>query len=538
MIKRHEAIVVGGGIAGLTAAVYLARAGVDVLLLEKNRYGGGLVNTFVRDGFRFEGGVRALLSAGVILPMLQELGITLDTLANPVSIGIEDRIMHVTSQASLEDYAALLQEFYPESVEDIARVIAVIKRVMKDMHVLYGVSNPLFNDFRNNQSYFVKVYIPWFFKFLLTLLRINRMQQPVEPYLDALVRERALRDIISQHFFKNTPAFFAMSYFYLYTDYFYPQGGVGRLPQALQDKILEFGGQIQLATEITELHAAEKHLVDRQGNRYAYEHLVWAADLKTLYRITETAGLSSDVAARIATQKATLLAGRGADSVFTLYVAVDEPPETFKTHARGHLFYTPSRQGLGEIHRSELRTLLQNWTSVSKADVLAWLDRFCERNTYEIAIPALKDPSAAPTGKTGLIISTLFEYELVKKVHESGWYDEFKAEVEQRMLEVLAASLYPALKEKLRFKFSATPLTIEKTVGSSEGAIVGWSFEAPIPVVSQMLKINAAVKTAIPHVTQAGQWSYSPTGVPTAILTGRLAPDAFLRARKKRLGKA
>jgi len=41
-------------------------------------------------------------------------------------------------------------------------------------------------------------------------------------------------------------------------------------------------------------------------------------------------------------------------------------------------------------------------------------------------------------------------------------------------------------------------------------------------------EIHDTPKTAIPHVGKAGQWSYSPTGVPTAILTGRLAADALL----------
>lgn len=532
MTERHEAIVVGGGIAGLTAAVYLARAGVDVLLLEKNADCGGLVNTFVRDDFRFEVGVRALLSAGIIFPMLEELGIALETLENTVSVGIEDRIMHVTSQESLADYAALLRHFYPASEADIARVMTIIRRVMKDMHVLYGVSNPIFHDFRTNIPYFIKVYMPWFFKFVVTLLRISHMQRPVEPYLDTLVRDRALRDIISQHFFKNTPAFFAMSYFYLYTDYFYPQGGAGRLSQALRDKTIAFGGKIKTATVVTEVHAAARQLVDHQGQRYAYDHLVWAADLKTLYRITNTAGLPPKAAAEIATQEAALAAGRGADSVFTVYAAVDEPPETFKAISNGHLFYTPVRQGLGEIHRSELRATLQNWDAVSKAEVLAWLTRFCQFNTYEISIPVLKDPTAAPEGKTGLIISTLFDYELVKKVEESGWYEAFKAEVENRILDVLSASLYPMLKDKLRFKFSATPLTIEKTFGNSDGAIVGWSFETPVPVTHQMIRVNDAVRTAIPHVTQAGQWAYSPAGVPMAILTGRLAVQAMEKRKK------
>lgn len=536
-MERHEVIVVGGGIAGLTATAYLAREGFDVLLLEKNERCGGLINTFMKEGFRFEGGVRALESAGIILPMLKDLGIPLETLKNPVSVGIEDRIMQVNSPESLKDYAALLKEMYPDSIEDIDRVIATIKRVMKDMRVLYGVSNPLFNDFRSDTAYFVKVYIPWFFKFLITLLNISRMRGPVEEFLDGIVRQRSLRDIISQHFFKGTPTFFAMSYFYLYTDYFYPKGGAGQLAAVVQDKIRAVGGQIKTVTEITEINAAERWVGDSTGNRYAYEHLIWAADLKTLYRLTQTAGLPPEVVSSIEAQKQNLLAGRGADSILTLYVGVDTPPETFRKISQGHFFYTPSRQGLGEIHRSELIALLQNWSTVSKADVLAWLDRYCELTTYEISIPALKESAAAPEGKTGLIISTLFEYELVKRVVESGWYEEFKVEVERKMIDVLASSVYPMLRESLLFKFSTTPLTIEKMVGSSEGAIVGWSFQTPIPVVSSMLKINDAVKTAIPHVTQAGQWSYSPTGVPTAILTGRLAPDTLIRQRKARMRK-
>ncbi len=57
--NRYDTIVAGGGIAGLTSAVYLARAGQKVLLIEKNDVTGGLVNSFSRDGYRFDAGVRA-----------------------------------------------------------------------------------------------------------------------------------------------------------------------------------------------------------------------------------------------------------------------------------------------------------------------------------------------------------------------------------------------------------------------------------------------------------------------------------------------
>ena len=45
---KYDAIVVGGGIAGLTSAAFLAKAGRSVLLCEKENACGGLLNTFER----------------------------------------------------------------------------------------------------------------------------------------------------------------------------------------------------------------------------------------------------------------------------------------------------------------------------------------------------------------------------------------------------------------------------------------------------------------------------------------------------------
>jgi phytoene dehydrogenase-like protein len=353
------------------------------------------------------------------------------------------------------------------------------------------------------------------------------MRGPVEDFLATLLPNRSLRDIVDQHFFRATPAFFALSYFYLYTDYLYPKGGVGQLAEKVTEKVLELGGAIQLETRVINVDVAQRLLEDEQGNQYAYDDLIWAADLKTLYRIAKYDGLPPPAQDRIERKKGAILAARGTDSVFSVYLGVNEPPETFRRISHGQFFYTPSREGLGETHRSELRAMLRNWAQVSRKDVLSWLDRFYRLNTFEISIPVLKDPTAAPPGKTGLIISTLFEYDLVKKVLDDGWYQEFKAAAEERMIAVLAGSIYPLLKDRVLFRFSATPIAIANTVGSSEGAIVGWSFENTIPVTNSMLRVNEAVKTVFPHVLKAGQWSYSPSGVPTAILTGRLAANAL-----------
>ncbi|MCK7493378.1 MAG: hypothetical protein MZW92_19760 [Comamonadaceae bacterium] len=137
--------------------------------------------------------------------------------------------------------------------------------------------------------------MPWLPKFIFTVGKINRMNMPVEDYLTTIVKNPSLRDMISQHFFKNTPAFFALSYFSLYLDYFYPKGGVGKLSEALKNKILGMGGEIKTETRIVEVMAEQALLKDQNNITYQYDNLIWAADLKTLYRITETEDLSPKI---------------------------------------------------------------------------------------------------------------------------------------------------------------------------------------------------------------------------------------------------
>jgi phytoene dehydrogenase-like protein len=531
--SKYDTIIVGGGIAGLTSAAYLSRAGQKVLLIEKNMECGGLVNSFIRDGFQFDSGVRALEDAGIIFPMLKDLGIKLDVVKSKVTLGIENEFLHIEDLSSLLKYRTLLIKLYPECDGEIDKVLKVIRKIMKHMDVLYGIENPVFKDLKHDREFIFRKLLPWLPRFIFTVGKINNMNMPVEEYLTTIVKNTSLRDIISQHFFKNTPTFFALSYFSLYLDYFYPKGGIGKLPEALKNKILECGGEIKTETKIIEIVADKSLLKDQNNISYQYNNLIWAADLKTLYKITRIEGFSPKIKTSFEESKSKILKNRGGDSVFSLFLGVDEPLESFRKIANGHFFYTPSKIGLGETHRGELNYLLTNFEKIEKDQILAWLDKFTRLNTYEISIPGLKDPELVPPGKTGIIISFLAEYDLFNKIRIAGWLDEFISEIENRVLNVISDSVYPMLQDKTIAHFSFTPLSIENRVGSSEGAITGWSFQKSMPVINKIQNSDRSVLTPIPSIFQAGQWAYSPAGVPMSILTGKLAADKALKETRK-----
>ncbi|KAK1775335.1 putative phytoene dehydrogenase [Copromyces sp. CBS 386.78] len=77
--RPRSAIVVGAGAGGIAIAARLAKAGVDVTVLEKNDFTGGrcsLIHT--KDGYRFDQGPSLLLLPGLFRETFEDLGTTLE----------------------------------------------------------------------------------------------------------------------------------------------------------------------------------------------------------------------------------------------------------------------------------------------------------------------------------------------------------------------------------------------------------------------------------------------------------------------------
>jgi len=107
-MSTPQTIVIGAGIAGLTAAYQLHKAGHDVLVLEANSYSGGRMFTIDWEGFRVDGGAKFVTTSDrFLLEMVQEVGLADQLVKSEEGLTItiyRDGEMHSANFLSLLSY--------------------------------------------------------------------------------------------------------------------------------------------------------------------------------------------------------------------------------------------------------------------------------------------------------------------------------------------------------------------------------------------------------------------------------------------------
>ena len=189
-----------------------------------------------------------------------------------------------------------------------------------------------------------------------------------------------------------------------------------------------------------------------------------------------------------------------------------------------------NKKGLSQLSIESL--MHKHQLSEDSEELYAWLKLYLENTTYELSIPVLRDENLAPKGQTGLIVSTLMDYKLTQHFKKLNRYDEFKTFCEETIFSIIKLRFDLQERDLLK-SIVSTPLTIESKTYAHQGSVSGYSFKNhPFPVQYQFLKVSQAVKTGFKDIYQAGQFSFNPSGVPVAILTGKLAADRVIKELK------
>lgn len=504
---KIDNIVIGGGAAGLTAANVLGKSGREVLLIEKESLTGGLVNSYSSKGFVFDSGIRAIEDAGMVNILLKKLDINLEFLENPVSIGIGDRWVSLSRENALVEYEKMLGDLFSNEKTSLRNIFKEIEKIEKDLSLLYSIDNPLFLDKKDFQdiSYLTKTLFPWLIKMKFSKRERKEYRTPVEDYLRKYTKNQRLIDMICQHFFKDSPASFALGYFSLYKDYKYPKGSTGEFSKRLRSNLNKYNVKV-IQGEVVFLDPNEMKVRTESGEEYFGENIIWAGNQRSLFEVSKS---TKESKLWLEKYKYT----KGNDSILSLDLGVNLDSNNFKYP---HSFYTPSLEGISSIEIPK-----SNWKD--------YIVDYLKKTTFEISIPSLRDENLSPKGKTGILVSTLMDYSFVKNIEKTGEYDEFKNLCEVTIIDILNDSIFPNLKNHVIFKNISTPVTFEKYTGNFQGAINGWAFSNDsTPALTSMKNVKDAVLTPFKNIYQCGHWTFSPSGLPVALMTGKLAADKII----------
>jgi len=138
------------------------------------------------------------------------------------------------------------------------------------------------------------------------------------------------------------------------------------------------------------------------------------------------------------------------------------------------------------------------------------------------------DLSLAPEGKTVLKVMLDSDYEYWKKSRQDP--ERYKAEKEQITNQVIALldRRFPGLAARVEMRDVATPMTWERYTGNWRGSFEGWLISTKT-LRMRMSKILPGLK----NFYMAGQWVEPGGGLPTAAMSGRNVIQIICKRDKK-----
>jgi len=475
-------IIVGAGIAGLTAGIYAQRSGFDVTIFEQHTIPGGMCTSWRRKGYLFEGAVHWPVG---MIPKVELNEIWRDTgaLSDNVNIFYHEPFFSVEWEGKTvyiyRDMERTKKHFLEISPEDAD----VINRLMKDIQILTKISIPIMDIKGVKNSKPQKMKFGKFLKMLSALPTVSKFSKmSCSEYINQF-KHPALRKVMN---------FMPMDYYAIALlctlswlhigDCGYPEGGSLAMTQRMADKFKTLGGKLIFGTKVK--------------------------------KVTTENGICTGVEL----EKETLRAD-----------AVIVTQETIA--AVNQLFSIPPKD-------KWIKELCKN----TKSSVCTYIGIGVKAKIPEIPTFDLPDPIVcggisytelgfhcyaykgyAPDGGTALTTAFLDDtYDFWKKAKDEGRYEAEKQSLAEQIKRAICAK-YPQAEGNIEVIDIATPLTYERYTGAYRGSWMSTMNKG------DKQKLYPGSLKSINSLYFAGHRMMPPGGLPVALLSGRTAAQMVCR---------
>lgn len=489
--------VIGGGLAGLAAAVRLARAGHRVTLYEKNSHLGGKMNVWKANGFTFDMGPTIITKPEVIERLFLAVGRHHEDYLNLVALDPQWRAFfadgsHIDLYSSLHRMNSELQRFAPQEVANYLRFLSY-------SHRMNSIAEQWFYWKPYGSLHDLMTASPMNLQSALLALQMDpftTMHGAIRKHF----RDERLAQLF-EHFVQYVgsspfvaPAILCLiAWVQIGLGCWYPMGGTGEIAAALSRLCNEFGVDIRLNTFIEHIETADGKIVGvlpSGGQLERFDVVIANSDIvHTLDRL-----LDAPEAKAYLTKRQKQL--EPACSGIVLYLGCNRTWPQLQHH---NFFFSADSD-------AEFRDLYEH--KIPHDDPTCYL-----------AAPSITDPSVAPPNTTALYVLVHCPY-----LTDAFNWEQQGADYQQRILAKLERCGLVGLRESIQVSHALTPRDIERLYWANRGAIYG--------VVTQR-GLRSAFKTGnrsplIKGLYFAGGSVNPGPGVPMVLMSGQIAAECVL----------
>lgn len=474
----YDAVVVGAGLGGLSAAAALAKAGQRVALVERQGGPGGNARAFQRNGYTFDPAIHVTAQGFEIEfldPYLHALGIgaELELIVMDELCAVDICGRRLTLPVGVEPLIDYLGEQFPDSRAGIDAYVRTCAQATRESQ-----APPPRVALKDLEA--VMAALPTLFKYRTSTLQDAIAEFVSDPEAQAVLGAQWPYMGLPPSrlsFMAGTGVWMAM----MEPGPLYVAGSFQRLADALESVILAHGGECHYDT------AAARIILD--GGRAA------GAELEDGRRLRAPA----------------VIANADAQHTFESLVGAEHVPDGFLRRLRrmrpsisAFLLYSACTLPLHEMGLAAETFVYDHWDHDA-----TWEDLSAGRpGGMWLSIPTLHDRSLAPEGEHLVIFTSLMPYDAGRP------WPELKPQLTEMMVDRVEA-LLPGFKGAITFVDSATPETFREYTMAQAGAVYGWE-NSP----RQTLPKRLPQQTPVPGLLLAGHWTNPGSGSVRCLLSG------------------
>ncbi len=525
--KRYDAVVIGGGHNGLTAAAYLARAGRSVLVLEKRHVlGGAAVTEEVIPGFRFSemSYVVSLLRPEIIRELnLPKHGLEILPLDGTITPLEGDSLWRVNDHGKtireIRRWSKSDAEAYEEYGQLMADMARFVKPILSFVPPDPGKINPfdwmpvagLAKSFGQLPERLQHTFVQ-----LMTMSATDFLRQWFET--DPLIATMSASGIIGTFQGVRSPGTaYVLLHHYMgeidgaFRAWGIPRGGTGGISEAIGRAAESLGAEIRMEAPVARIEVRGGRatgVVLESGEEIAAGTVLSSVDSHlTFLRLVEPAHLDASFLDEVKRYKY-----RGSSGKVNL--ALDALPEL------------ACRPGKGEWLRGAI-SFSPSVDYMERAYDDAKYGRFSRRPYIDCILPTLVDPTMAPPGKH--VMSCFVQYAPYHLSEGRVWDDAERDAFGETVIDTLEER-FPAIRSLILHKQVFSPKDIEDLTGLTEGNIFQGELSLEQLFFNRPVPGWARYRTPIKSLWMCGSATHPGGGIMGA--PGRIAALELLKAQR------